>query len=376
MSTEPLNLNEQQSTLLKEIYYDPSHPAGFGTLDELSAASKLPKNLVEPWLLRQQTYTLHKSKRQTFKPLNSYYVGRPHIQFQADIVDYSKYQTWNQGYKYILMVMDIFSRKAWAFPLKTKSGPEVADTLSQLLSSIQPPKRLQTDEGKEFYNYHVKQVLDKYNIELFSIYSQYKCAHVERLNRTIKNKLEKIFTATNSKNWIDHIDDVMQSYNNRYHRAIGMTPNEVKEGRVEEAYDHQYKDWEPGRVHQRRRKIKFPIGTRVRISKKKGTFGRGYEANWSTEEFFVSGVRHMKDGKVMYKIKDQGGEEIRGSFYPQEIQQVERAEEIYQIDAILDERNRGRRKEYLVSWEGYPQNFNSWVPASSLQSIEGRTRQY
>ena len=114
------------------------------------------------------------------------------MQFQADIVDYSKYVDFNHGYKYTLMVMDIFSRKAWAFPLKTKSGPEVAKVFDGLFQTIQTPKRLQTDEGKEFYNSHVKKVLDKYGIELFSIYSQYKCAHVERLNRTVKSKLEKI----------------------------------------------------------------------------------------------------------------------------------------------------------------------------------------
>ena len=98
--------------------------------------------------MRQQTYTLHKSKRQTLKPLNHYYVGRSHIQFQADIVDYSKYQTWNQGYKYILIVMDIFSRKAWAFPLKSKSRSEMATTLDQLFRHIRPQERLQIYEGQ------------------------------------------------------------------------------------------------------------------------------------------------------------------------------------------------------------------------------------
>ena len=134
---------EKKAAILKKIYYDPKHPASFGTLNALAAASNLPKDVVEAWLIRQPTYTLHKAKRQTFKPLNHYYVGRAQLQYQADLVDYSKYVTWNRGYKFILMVMDIFSRKAWALPLKTKSGPEVAQALKGLFATIPTPQQLQ-----------------------------------------------------------------------------------------------------------------------------------------------------------------------------------------------------------------------------------------
>lgn len=272
----------------------------------------------------------------------------------------------------MLMIMDLFTRQAWAFPLKTKSGKEVA-SIFQPFFRQHPTERLQCDEGKEFYNKDVKQVLADYGIELFSIYSATKAALVERLNRTIKGMLEKIFTATNSKNWIDVIDDVMHIYNNRKHRSIGMTPNEVH-AREKEAFDNMYADFQPGMTKTTRKAL--PIGTRVRLSKRKGTFGRGYEANWSTEEFFISGSRLMKDGLLMYKVKDTHGEEIKGSFYPQEVQRVERKEEVYQIDGVLDERTRGKKKEYLVSWQGYPPSFNSWVPASAIQDIRGQTRQF
>lgn len=336
-------------------------------------ASGLSKSTVEAWLRTQPTYTLHKPKRRHFKTTH-YFVRKPNLQFQADIVDYSKFRKHNDNYRYILMIMDIFTRQAWAFPLKTKSGKEVS-TIFKPFFRTHKTERLQTDEGKEFYNSDVQQVLDHYGIELFSIYSATKAAHVERLNRTVKGILEKIFTATNSKNWVSHIDRVMRLYNNRKHRSLGMTPNQVPH-RVQEAYETMYAKWKPGMERRRPVKDKFPVGTRVRLSKQKGTFGRGYEANWSTEEFFISGRRIMKDGKVMYKVKDSNDEEIKGSFYPEEIQRVDRKEEIYQIDAILDERGRGRNKEVLVAWQGYPDRFNTWIPASSLQDIRGQTRQH
>ena len=362
---------EGDAAILKRIYYNTKHPAGYGSVRNLMKASGLSKRIVERWLRSQPTYTLHKRRKKRF-PMSRYYVRKPNLQFQADLVDYRKFASHNQGYKYMLMIMDLFTRQAWAFPLKTKSGREVADIFRPFFQQHQT-QRLQVDEGKEFLNANVESVLKGYGIELFHIYSQNKAALVERLNRTIKEMLEKIFTATNSKTWIHVIDDVMQIYNNRYHRSIGMTPNEAP-SREREAYDNMYADFKPGM--EKKKKQLFPIGSRVRLSKRKGAFGRGYEANWSTEEFFISGKRHMKDGLIMYKVKDAHGEEIKGSFYPQELQRVERKEEIYQIDNILKERGRGNKKEYFVSWQGYPDNFNSWIPASALQDIRGQTRQY
>lgn len=366
--------DDDDDALLRGIYYNTKHTAAYGSVSNLVKASGLSKAAVERWLRTQPTYTLHKARRKRF-PMTRYYVRKPNLQFQADLVDYSKFAMHNQGYKYMLMIMDLFTRQAWAFPLRTKSGAEVAGIFRPFFRQHKT-ERLQVDEGKEFYNKDVKSVLHDYDIELFSIYSQTKAALVERLNRTIKGMLEKIFTATNSKTWIHVIDDVMDIYNNRRHRSIGMAPNEVP-AREQEAFDTMYADFKPGMEKKKRvRKETFPVGTRVRLSKRKGTFGRGYEANWSSEEFFITRKQDMKDGHVMYKVKDAHGEEIKGSFYPKELQRVERKEEIYQIDSILSERGRGKKKQYFVSWQGYPNTFNSWIPASDLQDIRGKTRQY
>ena len=161
--------------------------------------------------------------------------------------------------------MDIFTRQAWAYPLKTKGGKEIAD-IFETFFNLHPTERLQSDEGKEFYNQHVKRVLDNYGIELFSIFSPTKAAHVERLNRTIKGILERYFTAHNTKNWVDVIDQVMENYNNRQHSSIGMTPNEVH-SREKEAFENMY-NFKPGQERPPR-KLKFAPGMRVRISKKR-----------------------------------------------------------------------------------------------------------
>ena len=366
-------LDPSKENLLHSIYYNPNYEAGFGSLKKLVAASKLNKDDVRKWLIKQPTYTLHKSKRKTFKPLHPYRVSGPNVQFQADLVDYSKYDKWNRGYKYILMVMDIFSKKAWAFPLKTKTGRDVSIILQDLFDEIPNPHRLQVDEGREFYNHHVKSVLEKENIELFSIFSPFKCAHVERLNRTIKNKLEKIFTATNDRNWVDVLDKVMAAYNDSVHSTTKFRPNDVNDTNRWQVFDAIVRRTRP--PHTVKQKPPLPVGTRVRISREKGIFGRGYEANWSTEEFVISQVLRTHSGLIMYKVKDQHNETIKGSFYPQEVQEIEREQEIYQIDAILSTRRRRGRKEVLVHWQGFPASMNSWIPESDLIPLQG-IRQY
>jgi len=117
----------------------------------------------------------------------------------------------------------------------------------------------------------------------------------------------------------------------------------------------------------------IPVGARVRISRDKGTFGRGYEANWSTEEFIVSNILKNPHGTKMYKIKDLSGEEIKGSFYAQELQVIHREEEVYQVDKVLKTRRRNGRPEYFVHWQGYPASMNSWV--TDLEPL-GNVRRY
>lgn len=354
---------------LKKIYYDAKHPAGYSSVQKLTQASRVPKARVEAWLRSQPTATLHKPKQRA-KPLYPYRVYHPNVQYQSDLVDYSKYQKWNSGWKYILMIMDIFTRKAWAFPLKTKSGSEVAGLLKQFLDIHPVPERLQVDQGREYYNQHVQSVLEDKGVELFSIFSPFKCAHVERLNRTIKDRLEKIFTATNDKNWTDHLDDVMDAYNNSIHSTTKTKPNEVDAENEEEVAENILKKQ---RQQNPQKKVKIlPVGTRVRISREKGVFGRGYEANWSMEEFFIEKVRHTPRGPPMYTLRDASGEILKGSFYPEEVQRVERKAEVYQIDDVMKQRRRrGHPPESLVHWQGYPASMNSWIPTASLQPLSG-----
>lgn len=190
--------NQEQK--LKEIYYNPSHPAALSAPPVLAAAAKVPLLRTEKWLQKQKTYTLHRRARKRY-PTRKYYVNAIDDQWQMDLADMNQLQSQNRGYRYILTVIDVLSRYGFARPLKTKTGNEVATAMEDIFrKSGRVPRRVQTDQGKEFYNPAVKRLLERYNVELFSVKSPFKSAMVERWNRTIKSKLWKLFTSRNNNN--------------------------------------------------------------------------------------------------------------------------------------------------------------------------------
>jgi len=111
---------------------------------------------------------------------------------------------------------------------------------------------------------------------------------------------------------------------------------------------------------------KFKIGDKVRISKYKSVFDKGYLPNWTTELFTVS--RIVKTNPVTYKIEDYNKEEVSGSFYEQELVLFNKKDELYEVEKILKHRIKNGKKEYFVKWKSYGNEFNSWIPAENLKN--------
>ena len=109
-----------------------------------------------------------------------------------------QFSKWNKGYKYLLMVIDVFSKFGWIVPLKNKAGETVAAAFKNILNGGRIPKLIWTDKGKEFYNKNMKKLLDLHKITLYSTENEEKSSVVERWNRTIKNKMWKRFTQQSS----------------------------------------------------------------------------------------------------------------------------------------------------------------------------------
>ena len=352
---------------LTSIYLDPSHPASFGGVDAVYRAvkekgkNKISRKQVQDWLSQQDVYTLHKPARRHYKRSRVIVFGTDE-QFQADLADVQNLSRYNKGYKYLLTCIDIFSKYAWVVPLKTKQGQELVKAFQTILASGRKPSKLQTDQGTEFLNRVFQKFLRENNIEFFTVKSGLKASVVERFNRTFKNKMYKYFTAKNTLTYIDVLPQLVKSYNNTYHRSIKMKPTQVTKANEAKVWDTLY-----GSDVQKRVRFKFQVGDRVRISKVKRMFEKPYLPNY-TEEMFTIYKRFARQLPV-YKLKDDAGEILEGTFYEPELQKIIKNDDVYRVEKILRKRKRKGVVEYLVKWKGYADKFNNWVSERDISKL-------
>ena len=163
------------------------------------------------------------------------------------------------------------------------------------------------DQGGEFYNHVFKKWLSDNDIIMYSTYNEGKSEVAERFIRTLKNKLYKHMTATGKNVYYDVLDDIVNEYNNTKHSTIKMKPKHVKDGN-KSVYIDEHNE----------KSAAFNVGDRVRISKFKNIFAKGYTPNWSREIFIINKINNTVP--YTYNLKDLNGEEIIGSFYDRELQ--------------------------------------------------------
>lgn len=305
---------------------------------------------------------LHKPIRRKFQKRVVFAKGVDEI-WAADLVDMQSFSKYNNGFKYILMIIDVFSKYGWAIPLKTKNGIGVANALRTIFIKNKPPTMLWTDDGKEFFNKDVSKVLLKNHIKLYSTKNEEKASVAERWNRTIKTQMWKYFSANNTKRYVDILQKLIDKYNNTKHRSIGCTPSVAREpASYKQVFDKLYKN----KFEERLKAPRFRVGDLVRISKKKKTFEKGFTPNWTEEVFTINKVKTTKP--PTYTIQDMKGDPIEGSFYGAELQKS--TQDIYRIEKIIKKRlMKDGNREALVKWKGYDNKFNSWVPLSELKRL-------
>ena len=270
----------------------------------------------------------------------------------------------NNGYLYILTAIDVFSKKGWAIPLKNKKGETVLDALKNIIADCKP-LRLHADQGNEFFNKNCKQYLDKLNIQLYFTNSELKASIVERFNRTIKDKMWRYFEYVDNYNYIDIIDKLIHSYNNTYHRSIKTTPNKVNHKNKNKIFYNLYGYNKNDDIVRDPVKLDFQINDYVRIAKAKRLFEKGYTNNWRTEIFQINKI--LFTNPMTFVLNDLNNEIIDGKFYLDELQKIYiNDDKSYKIDEIIKTRIKNKKKEYFVSWKGYPSSFNSWVKEDNI----------
>lgn len=234
--------------------------------------------------------------------------------WQADLVEMIPYARINKGFKFILMVIDTFSKFLWAAPIKNKTGEEVTKAMKSILTYRRRPLNLQTDDGKEFFNKHFAALMTENKINHYSTYSNLKASIVERVNRTIKSRMWQQFSLQGDHKWFDILPKIVQKYNETVHRTTKMRPIDVTVRDKRQLLQTAY------RVNKRKAPVHFKVGDHVRISKYKHVFKKGYLPNWTTETFIVDKVQ--RTNPTTYLLHDMENEPILGAFYRQELQKT------------------------------------------------------
>ena len=189
----------------------------------------------------------------------------------ADLADMQSLSRKHKGIIYLLCAIDLYSKYAFVIPLTDKKGISIVNSFNKIIKeSNRKPNKIWVDQGGEFYNNVFEKWLSDNNIIMYSTYNGGKSVVAERFIRTLKNKLYKHMTATGKNVFYDVLDDVVNKFNNTKHSTIKMKPIVVKNNKRVYIDEHNEKD------------SKFKVGDRVRISRYKNIFAKGYAPNWSS----------------------------------------------------------------------------------------------
>lgn len=208
--------------------------------------------------------------------------------------------------------------------------------------------------GTEFYNSHFRKLAKDFDINHYSTYTHIKATFAERVIRTLREKLGKLFTLNGNFNWVNIIDEVVDNYNNTKHTKTKLKPSKVNKRNEKFLLENIYKE-----KKVLTNKHKFKIGDVVRISKFKKLFEKSSSRNWSTELFKI--VSTNKKYPPTYLLEDIQGQPILGQFYESELLKT-KYPDIYLIDRVIKKKG---NKSY-VSWLGFNNSYNSWIENKNL----------
>jgi hypothetical protein len=281
-------------TDLEKYYKQFNFPASSTFVKQLkNEGIKITKKEIDDFLVsrvEQQQTTIQSNRKKLLGKIVAY---RPLSLIQMDIFDMQNYTRTNKGYKYILCIIDVFTRKVWTYAMKKKDNDNVQESFKKFLqqSGIQnnTPTILMSDNDSTFINKSFQEILEKNKIihQPNIIDDHHALGLIDRFARTIKTIFTRLFVQTKSDNWIDHIDEIVGNYNNNGHTAIdNIKPNDAfLKKNLKKIYNINYE------------KSLFNISVsdidvndKVRI-KLKGKFRKGTDARYTDEVYTVTKVR-------------------------------------------------------------------------------------
>jgi transposase InsO family protein len=313
------NNTDSLGELLNKIYLDISHPDGFShpakLLKTVRAAGHPKASLrdVQSILERIKSYSLHKQRREKY-PRMTTIAHDAHERWQVDLMSLGRLSAYNDGYKHILLIIDVFSRFVMGIPLERKSGREVAEAMELIfMLSGFIPKTITSDKGREFTGQEFKSLLQKYSItQYFSIPGRTKASIIERVIRTLRLKLGKYMTHTRSKRILDVIHKSILSYNESVHSTLGMTPTDASSSianRQQALFNLNSKIKKRPKLVSRLRE-----GDTVHVPTEKARFDKSTDPTFSPSTTRVDRIFPSISNRPVYRLHNK-----TSIFYPQTV---------------------------------------------------------
>lgn len=373
---------------LKSLYTDIENPGSFQGVEKLYDAVVADKTYrittqqIKQWLESNQSYTLHR-KVSRVKKRPRVLVSGIDDQFEADLAELSHpdYVQANDGVKYLLIVIDIFSRFLWVQPLTNKYSSTVLEAFKKIINSAKPnkriPRRLRTDRGTEFTSKTFKTFNQRQGITQMFTSNEQQANYAERVIQTLKKLIFSDIVHRGDFRYVHRLPALVKRYNNSWHSGIRAKPAQVNKSNEKRLWWQMYWPTDKGYSAKLSAKLKqpvkfaFKVNDKVRMSLTKRAFAREYDERWTGEVFLVRDrfVRPAPGGESipMYKLNDYAGDAINGTFYQNELQRViVPANTLFVIEKILKEEKRGRQTWILVKYKYWPDKFNRWMPKKDL----------
>lgn len=310
-SVPPLTHDE-----ILHCYTNPRHSGSYGGPDRLSKSLKISKKICKDALESLDAYSkikrvAHKFVRRKISAVEIDYL------WQIDLVAVSNYARFNKGFHYLLTCIDVCSRFAFVIPVKRKNAEDVTNAFSELLTRCKrKPKFIQSDQGLEFFNSKFKSLLKTLGVKLYHNHSPLKAAMIERFNRTLMTRLQKVFTHRGKNVYHDVLDDELFSYNSNVHSSTKFDPASVTKYNQMDVWFNSNADL----LTRVRHVATLKVNDFVRIKINKKIFTKGYASTYSNEVYKVTEV--INSNPITYKISDNTKTTVLGIFYDSELSRV------------------------------------------------------
>ena len=371
------NIKDENLEYIRENYDNPGHAIAYSSPQVIynyliENGRKTPLKNIQSIVTEFDAQNLHKEYRR-IRVFNPFFIYKRREQIQGDLVDIRQLSKDNDGVNYLFTMIDAFSRRAWVYPLKTKTSKEVANVFSNHLESDFQNHLMESflsDAGTEFTNREMQKILSDNSI-FFQIGRGYNKASIcERFNKTFQVLIYKYMTQNETRRYIDELVNLLQSYNERPHRTLnGTSPMEAdkKENEVYIRGILRKKYHDIPKATKKYMKQTFQLGDIVRIKKSTARISsekRAY-AQQQKPEYFVIDRIDTRLKRPLFHLKSLSlHDQVEGGFYANEISLV--SGNVYKIEKIIKSKGKGRRKKYLVKWAHFDDTHNSWVDAKDI----------